>query len=194
MSIVAKAFVKSAVNSSPSFFLTSDKSFFWTVHSGFLHSFASSSIISITGTKPLWPNLTASNITSSVKPLVSDSTISTASLVPATTKSKVEFSSSAFDGFNMYLPSTKPTLEAPTGPINGIPEIASAAEEAVIAKISGWLSLSYEITVGNNWTSFLNSLGNKGLIGLSINLEINCSLSVGLASLLKYPPGILPPA
>ena len=41
---------------------------------------------------------------------------------------------------------------------------------------------------------FLNASGNKGLIGLSINLEINVSLSVGLASLLKYPPGILPPA
>ena len=42
--------------------------------------------------------------------------------------------------------------------------------------------------------SFLNSPGNKGLIGLSINLDINCSLSVGLASLLKNPPGIFPPA
>ena len=29
-------------------------------------------------------------------------------------------------------------------------EIANAAEEAVIARISGWFSLSYEITVGNN--------------------------------------------
>ena len=54
--------------------------------------------------------------------------------------------------------------------------------------------LSYEITVGNTCTSFLNSSGNKGLIGLSINREIRVSLSVGLASLLKYPPGILPPA
>ena len=51
-----------------------------------------------------------------------------------------------------------------------------------------------KITVGNNCTSFLNASGNKGLIGLSINLEINVSLSVGLASLLKYPPGIFPPA
>ena len=115
-------------------------------------------------------------------------------MVPATTKSKLEFSNSAFDGFKIYLPSAKPTLDAPTGPIKGIPEIASAAEEAVIARISGWFSLSYEITVGNNCTSFLNASGNKGLIGLSINLEINVSLSVGLASLLKYPPGIFPPA
>ena len=78
--------------------------------------------------------------------------------------------------------------------MNGIPDIANAAEDAVIDKISGSFSLSYEITVGNNCTSFLNSSGNKGLIGLSINLEINVSLSVGLASLLKYPPGIFPAA
>jgi hypothetical protein len=30
--------------------------------------------------------------------------------------------------------------------------------------------------------------------GLSISLEINVSASVGLASLLKYPPGIFPAA
>ena len=50
------------------------------------------------------------------------------------------------------------------------------------------------MTVGSNCTSFLNSSGNKGLIGLSINLEISVSFSVGLASLLKYPPGIFPAA
>ena len=133
----AKAFLRSSVNVDSNFFFTSDKSFFSTFHSGFLHSFASSSIIWITGTNPSCPNLTAFNISSSDKPLASDSTISTASLVPATTKSKLEFSNSAFEGLRIYLPSTKPTLEAPTGPINGIPEIASAADEAVIAKISG---------------------------------------------------------
>ena len=44
----------------------------------------------------------------------------------------------------------KPTLDAPTGPIKGIPEIAKAAEEAIIDKISASFSLSYEITVGSN--------------------------------------------
>ena len=78
--------------------------------------------------------------------------------------------------------------------MKGIPEIARAADEAMIDKISASFSLSYEMTVGNTCTSFLNSSGNKGLIGLSINREIRVSLSVGLASLLKYPPGILPPA
>ena len=41
-----------------------------------------------------------------------------------------------------YFPSIKPTLEAPTGPINGIPEIASAAEDAIIDKISDSFYLS----------------------------------------------------
>ena len=75
-----------------------------------------------------------------------------------------------------------------------MPDIASAAEDAIIDKISASFSLSYEITVGKSWTSFLKSSGNKGLIGLSINREIRVSLSVGLASLLKYPPGIFPAA
>ena len=78
--------------------------------------------------------------------------------------------------------------------MNGNPDIAKAAEEAIIDKISGWFSLSYDKTVGNTCTSFMNPEGNKGLIGLSINLEIRVSASVGLASLLKYPPGILPAA
>ena len=51
--------------------------------------------------------------------------------------------------------------------------------------ISGSFSLSYESTVGKICTSFLNPSGNKGRIGLSINLEIKVSDSVGLASLLK---------
>ena len=41
-----------------------------------------------------------------------------------------------------YFPFIKPTLDAPTGPINGIPEIAKAAEDAIIDKISASFSLS----------------------------------------------------
>ena len=86
--------------------------------------------------------LNAFNISSSVKPFASDSTINTASLVPATTRSNLEFLSSTFDGFKTYFPSIKPTLDAPTGPKNGIPEIARAADEAMIDKISASFSLS----------------------------------------------------
>ena len=71
-----------------------------------------------------------------------DSTIKTASFVPATTRSSFEFLSSALVGLRMYSPLIKPTLDAPTGPKNGIPEIANAADEAIIDKISASFSLS----------------------------------------------------
>ena len=45
--------------------------------------------------------------------------------------------------------------------------------------------ISYDNTVGKTCTSFINCEGKSGLIGLSINLEIKVSASVGLASLLK---------
>ena len=69
--------------------------------------------------------------------MVSDSTISTASFVPATTKSNSESFNSSTEGFNRYFPSLYPTLLAAIGPINGNPDIASAAEEAIIDKTSG---------------------------------------------------------
>ena len=81
--------------------------------------------------------MTASNITFSVNPDVSDSTMRTASLVPATTKSNSEFFNSSTEGFNKYFPSLYPTLLAAMGPKNGSPDIAKAAEEAMIDKISG---------------------------------------------------------
>ena len=42
--------------------------------------------------------------------------------------------------------------------------------------------------------SLLNPSLNKGLNGLSVNLDANISLSEGLASRFKKPPGILPEA
>ena len=44
----------------------------------------------------------------------------------------------------------KPLIDAPTGPRNGIPDIAKAADEAMMDKISASFSLSYDITVGSN--------------------------------------------
>ena len=90
------------------------------------------------------------------------------------------------------MPSIKPTLAAPIGPSKGTPATHKAADAPIIAAISGFWSLPEDMTVQNIWTSFLNPSGNKGLIGLSISLEVNVSLSVGLASLLKNPPGITP--
>ena len=88
----------------------------------------------------------------------------------------------------------KPTLAAPKGPWKGTPEIDNAAEAPIKDAISGLIFLSEDKTVQKICISFLKSSGNRGLIGLSINLEVNVSCSVGLASRLKYPPGIFPAA
>jgi hypothetical protein len=42
----------------------------------------------------------------------------------------------------LYSPSLKPTRAAPIGPMNGTPEMVSAAEAAIIATISGSVSPS----------------------------------------------------
>ena len=60
--------------------------------------------------------------------------------------------------------------------------------------MSGLYSLPDDKTVQKTCTSFLKPSGKSGLTGLSINLEVNVSLSVGRASLLKNPPGIAPVA
>ena len=65
------------------------------------------------------------------------STIKTASLVPATTRSNSDFFNSSIEGFNKYFPSLYPTLLAAIGPWNGKPEIANAAEDATIDRMSG---------------------------------------------------------
>ena len=139
-----------------------------------------------------WPNKTAPNIKSSFNSFASDSTIKTASSVPATTISKYESSNCSKVGLRTYSPSINPTLAAPIGPSKGTPEIVNAAEAPIIAAISGFCFLSDDITVQKIWISFVKCSGNMGLMGLSINLEVSVSLSVGLASLLKNPPGILP--
>ena len=94
----------------------------------------------------------------------------------------------------IYSPFLYPILTAATGPPKGIQEIVSAADEAIKAKASVGISVSTESTVGIICTSFLKPSGKSGLKGLSIMREISISLSLGLASLLKKPPGILPPA
>ena len=78
--------------------------------------------------------------------------------------------------------------------MNGAPEIVKAAEAAIIATISGSLTRSCESTVQITKTSFLNPDTNNGRIGRSIKRDVSVSFSVGRASRLKKPPGILPAA
>ena len=72
--------------------------------------------------------------------------------------------------------------------------MVNALEAATIATISALVSVSCDSTVKITCVSFLKPSGNNGRMGLSINLDTNVSASVGLASLLKNPPGIFPAA
>ena len=101
MSISLKAILKSFSNFALIFFFIAELSATSTSHFDLAAFFASFSIAPIIGTKLSCPNFTASNISFSDNPDASDSTINTASFVPATTKSKLEFSKSFGDGLRM---------------------------------------------------------------------------------------------
>lgn len=61
-----------------------------------------------------------------------------------------------------------------------------------MANTSGCMSGSTDMAVATTATSFKNPLGNKGLIGLSISLDVKIALSLGRPSRFLKPPGILP--
>ena len=96
----------------------------------------------MTGWNPAWPAITAFSMISSDSSWASDSTISTASAVPATTRSSDESFISSTVAFTLTSPLMTPTRAAPIGPMNGTPERVSAAEEAIIARMSESVSRS----------------------------------------------------
>ena len=149
---------------------------------------------SITGWNDWWPKVTAPSIASSDSSLASDSTISTPSVVPATTRSSLDCFTWSMVGFSTYCPSIMPTRAAPTGPMNGMPDSVRAAEQPIRATMSGSLSMSWDRTVAITWTSLRNPSGNSGRIGRSIRRLFSTSASDGRPSRLKNPPGILPAA
>ena len=143
-------------------------------------------IASITGWMWRWPNMTAPSMISSVSSAASNSTISTASCVPATTRSSLLSFISSIVGLRTYsLSAEKPTRAPPIGPMNGAPESVSAAEAATIATMSGSFSMSCESTVMITWVSQRQPSANSGRIGRSIRREVSVSFSVGPRSRLK---------
>ena len=97
---------------------------------------------SITGWKWRWPNITAPSMISSVSSCASNSTISTASCVPATTRSSLVSFISSSVGLSTYsFSAEKPTRAPPIGPMKGAPESVSAADAATIATMSGSFSM-----------------------------------------------------
>ena len=139
-----------------------------------------------------WPYWTAVNKSSSDISFDSASIIIIESEVPVITKSSVLFSNSSKVGLTTVFPSIKPSLKDAIGPFHGISEIIRAIEAPKVPKISPGFSWSLDRRFIITCVSHLNSFGNNGLIGLSVNLAERISFSDGLASLLKYPPGIFP--
>ena len=139
----------------------------------------------ITGWKCRWPNITAPSMISSDSSLASDSTISTASCVPATTRSSWLSFISSMVGLSTYSLLTKATRAPPIGPMKGAPESVSAADAATIATMSGSFSWSCDSTVMITWVSQRQPSANSGRIGRSIRREVSVSFSVGPRSRLK---------
>ena len=97
-------------------------------------------------------------------------------------------------GLTMNSPLTLATLTSDIGPWKGMSDTASAADAASPASASGIMSFSAEIRLIVTNTSAWKSSGKRGRSALSTSREIRISLSPGLASLLRKPPGKRPDA
>ena len=99
----------------------------------------------------------ASNIASSISLSSSSfapaSTMLIAPFLPATVRSKSDFFLSSSFGFTTSFPSTFPTMQAPTGPSNGMSEIPRAIEAPIVVSGSGRWSWSIDRTVAMICTS-----------------------------------------
>ncbi len=80
------------------------------------------------------------------------------------------------------------------GPSKGMPEIISAADEALIARTSCGLTWSAPTTVPTMWISLRKPSGKDGRSGRSIRRSVRMAWSELLPSRRKNDPGILPAA
>jgi len=134
------------------------------------------------------------SMTSSDTSFAPASTIRTASAVPATVSASSEASRCSSVGLTMYSPSMKPTLTPLIGPAHGISLIASAAEEPIIAGMSGELFVSTDMTVATTDTSCRMPFGNSGRSGRSMSREVRMAFSAGRPSRRFQLPGMWPTA
>ena len=123
----------------------------------------------MTGWKPLWPCMTASSICISGSSLASDSTIMTASAVPATTRSRSLLAISSIMGLSTSFAIDQPDAGGADRAEEGYARQVSAAEAATIATISGSFSISCDSTVTTTCVSCLkpstNRVGSAGRSG-----------------------------
>ncbi len=83
---------------------------------------------------------------------------------------------------------------APMGPSKGMPEIISAAEAALIARMSCGFSWSALKIVPTTWTSLRKPFGKDGRSGRSMSRQIKIAWSESFPSRRKNAPGIFPAA
>ena len=102
---------------------------------------------SIIGCRDSWPKNMASSISSSLTKSPPPSTMTTASLLPATIRLISLSVCSSRVGLILKSPFMRPTRTQAIGPAKGVLDISRAAEAPVTAKMSGSFSLSTESTV-----------------------------------------------
>ena len=120
------------------------------------------------------------------------SSMTTPSRVPDTTRSRSPLAFSSIVGLSVNSPSSSPTRTAPTGPSNGMPEIISAADAAMVPITSVSAVPSCESTVRMIWTSLRMPFGKSGRSGRSVSREARMPVSGGRPSRRNTLPGILP--
>jgi len=97
---------------------------------------------SMIGWMAWWPKARAATMSSSLTSFAPHSTIRMASRVPAMRRSRSDSASWVKVGLMMNSPLIRPTRTAPTGPPQGMSEIMTAAEAALIANTSSGFSPS----------------------------------------------------
>ena len=148
-----------------------------------------------TGSNSLHPHCMAASISSSGTSFAADSTMTSFSGVPATTKSKSPASISGMVAFKINFPSLRPTRAAAIGPCHGIGEMATAHDAAISATIAASFSPSTASAVTTTCTSFLMVSSNSGRIERSIKRPERMASSLGRPSrLIKRDPFIFPAA
>ncbi len=101
-----------------------------------------------------WATPSASRTVASGTRLAPASTIVSPSFVPTTIRSRSELCSvSSSVGLTTSWPSISPIRTAPIGPPKGSGETVSAAEMALIARMSCGMTRSAENTVATHWVS-----------------------------------------
>ncbi len=113
---------------------------------------------------------------------------------PATTMSKTASSSWLWVGNATHWPSISATRMAPTGPLNGSPEIWVEIDAALIASTSYGASGFSARTVMTTWTSLRRPFLKVGRSGRSMRRQVRIASSPGRPSERKNEPGILPAA